>query len=39
MIMEELVLEIGVKLDKNFIYYHDVLIKNGLRLDFFLYYT
>lgn len=32
--MEELVLEVGMKLDNNLIYYHDLLIKNGLKLEF-----
>lgn len=39
-----LVVEIGFKLDKALIYYHDMLLKNGLRLDFScithdIYYT
>ena len=39
-----LVLEIGLKLDKSLIYYHDMLLKNGLTLDFSyithdIYYT
>ena len=29
-----LVLEVGLKLDKSLIYYHDMLLKNGLTLDF-----
>lgn len=42
--MEELVLEVGMKLDNSLIYYHDLLVKNGLRLDFScvthdIYYT
>ena len=42
--MEKLVLEIGMKLDKNLIYYHDLLINNGLKLKFCcithdIYYT
>lgn len=42
--MEELVLEVGMKLNKSLSYYHDMLIRNGLRLDFSsithdLYYT
>jgi len=42
--MEELVLEVGLKLDQNLIYYHDMLINHGLRLDFScithdIYYT
>ena len=32
--MEQLVVEVGMKLEKDLIYYHDILIKNGLRLDF-----
>ena len=32
--MEQLVVEVGLKLEKDLIYYHDILIKNGLRLDF-----
>ena len=32
--MEQLVVEVGMKLEKYLIYYHDILIKNGLRLDF-----
>ena len=32
--MEQLVAEVGMKLEKDLIYYHDILIKNGLRLDF-----
>ena len=39
-----LVVEVGFKLDKSLIYYHDMLIKNGLELDFVcishdVYYT
>ena len=39
-----LVLEVGFKLDKSLIYYHDMLIKNGLTLEFScithdIYYT
>ena len=39
-----LVLEVGFKLDKSLIYYHDMLVKNGLILDFScithdIYYT
>jgi len=39
-----LVLEVGLKLDKSLIYYHDMLLKNGLNLDFScftrdIYYT
>ena len=42
--MEELVLEVGMKLDNSLIYYHDLLVKNGLKLDFScvthdIYYT
>ena len=42
--MEELVLEVGMKLDNSVIYYHDLLVKNGLRLEFScithdIYYT
>ena len=42
--MSELVLEVGMKLNKSLVYYHDILIKNGLKLDFAcsthdLYYT
>ena len=41
---EELVVEVGMKLDKSLIYYHDMLINNGLRLDYScitrdIYYT
>ena len=32
--MEQLVVEVGMKLENDFIYYHDILVKNGLRLDF-----
>lgn len=32
--MEELVLEVGMKLDKNLIYYHDLLTSKGLKLVF-----
>ena len=32
--MEEIVLEVGMKLKNSLIYYHDILIKNGLKLDF-----
>ena len=32
--MEQLVVEVGMKLEKDLIYYHDILIKNGLKLDF-----
>jgi len=31
--MEKLMLEVGMKLDNNLIYYHDILVKNGLKLD------
>ena len=39
-----LVLEVGFKLDKSLIHYHDMLIRNGLTLDFScithdIYYT
>ena len=39
-----LVLEVGFKLDKSLIFYHDMLTKNGLTLDFScithdIYYT
>ena len=27
--MEQLVVEVGMKLEKDLIYYHDILIKNG----------
>ncbi len=42
--MENIVLEVGMKLDKNITYYHDVLTKNELSLDFAcithdIYYT
>lgn len=42
--MEKLVLEVGMKLDKNLIYYHELLIRNGLKLEFScithdIYYT
>lgn len=42
--MEELVLEVGMKLDYDLIYYHDLLTSNGLKLDFScithdIYYT
>lgn len=42
--MEKLILEVGMKLDKNITYYHDILIKHGLNLDFAcithdIYYT
>lgn len=41
---EELVVEIGMKLDKNLIYYHEMLLKHGLELDYScitrdIYYT
>ena len=32
--MSELVVEVGMKLNKSLVYYHDILIKNGLKLDF-----
>ena len=32
--MEQLVVEVGMKLENDLIYYHDILVKNGLRLDF-----
>ena len=32
--MEQLVVEIGMKLENDLIYYHDILVKNVLRLDF-----
>lgn len=32
--MEKLVVEVGMKLDNSLVYYHDLLTKNGLRLDF-----
>lgn len=40
----KLVVEVGMKLDKNLVYYHDMLIKHGLTLNFAcvthdLYYT
>lgn len=39
-----MILEVGFKLDKSLIYYHDMLVKNGLSLDFScithdIYYT
>lgn len=42
--MTEIVVEIGMKLDKNLIYYHDLLTKNGFHLDYScithdIYYT
>ena len=42
--MPKLVVEVGMPLDKNLIYYHDMLIKHGLNLQFAcvthdLYYT
>ena len=42
--MGRLILEVGMKLDKNITYYHDILIKHGLNLDFAcithdIYYT
>jgi cephalosporin hydroxylase len=41
---EKLIVEIGMKLDKSLIYYHDILISNGLKLDYScitkdIYYT
>lgn len=32
--MNELVLEVGMKLNKSLVYYHDILTRNGLKLDF-----
>lgn len=42
--MEKLILEVGMKLDKNITYYHDILTQKGLELDFAcithdIYYT
>lgn len=39
-----LILEIGLKLDKLLVYYHNMLLKNGIALDFScitydIYYT
>ena len=31
---EDLVVEVGMKLDKSLIYYHDMLINKGLILDY-----
>lgn len=32
--MENLIVEVGMKLNNSLIYYHDLLINNGLKLDF-----
>ncbi len=42
--MEKLIAEVGMELDKNLIYYHDMLVKHGLALSFAcvthdIYYT
>ena len=42
--MSKLVVEVGMELDKNFIFYHEMLVKHGLILSFAcithdLYYT